>query len=111
MDEVWRQGKATVREVMEALNEAARRPRAYTTVMTIMARLHGKGLLGRTAENNSYVYVPILSREEYAELRAKSEVDALVREYGEVALVHFARQMGTLDRKRQERLRRLARGE
>jgi predicted transcriptional regulator len=111
MEEVWRRERATVREVMEALNTEAASPRAYTTVMTIMARLHRKGLLDRTSESNTYVYVPRLTREEYAELRAKAEVDALVREYGDVALVHFARQMGTLDRRRQERLRRLARGE
>jgi predicted transcriptional regulator len=32
-----------VREVMEAVNKRQRRDRAYTTYMTIMARLHRKG--------------------------------------------------------------------
>lgn len=110
MDEVWRQGPATVRSVMEAVNENADKPRAYTTYMTIMARLHRKGLLDRRREGKTDVYVPRFSRDEYAQARAQSEVADLVREYGDVALVHFAKHMSSLDRERQERLRRLARG-
>jgi predicted transcriptional regulator len=94
MEEVWRRDKATVREVMDALNERTSKRRAYTTVMTIMSRLHRKGVLNRTPDGYTYVYAPRLSRERYAELRADSEVDALVREYGDVALVQFARRMG-----------------
>jgi predicted transcriptional regulator len=110
MEEVWRLESATVREVMEALNEGASKSRAYTTVMTIMDRLHRKGLLDRRSERNTYIYTPRLSRDEYADARAQTEVDALVQEWGDVALVHFAKQMGTLDPKRREQLRRLARG-
>jgi predicted transcriptional regulator len=110
MEEVWRREPATVRDVMEALNKDAPKPRAYTTVMTIMDRLHTKGLLDRRSERNTYIYKPRLSRDEYADARAQTEVDALVREWGDVALVHFAKQMGTLDPKRREQLRRLARG-
>jgi predicted transcriptional regulator len=110
MEEVWRLESATVREVMEAVNEGALKARAYTTVMTIMDRLHRKGLLARRSERHTYIYTPRLSREDYADQRAQTEVDALVREWGDVALVHFAKQMGTLDPKRREQLRRLARG-
>ncbi len=110
MEEVWRLESATVREVMEALNKGVSKSRAYTTVMTIMDRLHRKGLLDRRSERNTYIYTPHLSRGDYADVRAQTEVDALVREWGDVALVHFAKQMGTLDPKRREQLRRLARG-
>ena len=114
MEEVWRQETATVRDVMDGVNKAASKPRAYTTVMTIMDRLHGKGLLDRRQEkqgrNIVYVYTPRLSRDEYADVRAQTEVDALVREWGDAAFVHFVKQMGTLDPKRREQLRRLARG-
>ena len=79
--------------------------------MTIMSRLHRKGLLDRTAENGTYVYVPRLSREKYAQLRAQAGVDELVREFGDAALVHFAKRMGSLDPERREQLRRLAGGE
>ncbi|MDQ6776247.1 MAG: BlaI/MecI/CopY family transcriptional regulator [Actinomycetota bacterium] len=110
MEDVWRREPATVREVMEAINENAPERRAYTTVMKIMDRLHRKGLLDRRSERNTYIYTPRLARDEYADARAQAEVDALVREWGDVALVHFAKQMGTLDPKRREQLRRLARG-
>lgn len=109
MEEVWRQGEATVRAVMEALNARRRKDRAYTTYMTIMARLDTKRLLSRRREGKTDIYVPRLSREQYMEGRAEGEVGALVDEFGDVALVHFAKQMAKLDAKRQERLRRLAR--
>ncbi len=112
MEELWRRaGEATVREVLEALNASASRVRAYTTVMTVMAKLHRKGLLDRRREGKTDIYRPVMSREQYLEARAQAEVGALVDEYGEVALVHFARQMARLDPKRREQLRRLARSD
>jgi predicted transcriptional regulator len=109
MEVMWRMQSATVREVMEAVNEGAAKPRAYTTVMTIMDRLHGKGLVDRRRNRNTFVYRPRMTREQYADVRARTEVDELVREWGDVALVHFAKQMSTLDAKRREQLQRLAR--
>jgi predicted transcriptional regulator len=111
MAEVWRQGETTtVRAVMEALNERGPKQRAYTTILTIMARLDTKGLLRRRRRGQTDFYEPLLSREEYLEARARTEVGALIDEYGDTALVHFARQMQQLDPKRREALRRLARG-
>ncbi len=108
MEELWSRPEATVREVLEALNAAASRVRAYTTVMTVMAKLHRKGLLDRRREGKTDIYRPVMSRDEYLQARAQAEVGALVDEYGEVALVHFARQMAKLDPKRREQLRRLS---
>jgi predicted transcriptional regulator len=110
MEQVWHEGEATVRQVMEALNAVVGRQRKYTTFMTVMVRLDRKRFLRRRREGNADVYIPTLSREEYRQARAQTEVDQLVRQYGDVALVHFAKQMGRLDRKRQDQLRRLARG-
>jgi predicted transcriptional regulator len=110
MEEVWRQDRpTTVRAVMDALNRRAGKERAYTTIMTIMRRLDDKRLLTRRREGKTDIYSPRLSRDDYLEARARAEVGALVDEYGDAALVHFARQMDKLDRKRREQLRRLAR--
>jgi predicted transcriptional regulator len=109
MDEMWKHDEASVREVMEALNQRAAKPRAYTTYMTIMSRLDGKGLLDRRREGKTDFYRPVHSREQYAELRAESQVDSLVDQFGDVALAHFARQMAQLDPKRRRALQRLAR--
>jgi predicted transcriptional regulator len=109
MGEVWRQGEASVRSVMEALNRGGEKLRAYTTYMTIMARLDGKGLLTRRREGKTDFYTPAYTEEEYADLRAQAEVDSLVEQFGEVALSHFARQMAQLDPERRRALQRLAR--
>jgi predicted transcriptional regulator len=110
MDEVWNRGRATVRDVLEELNLGPKQ-RAYTTVMTIMTRLARKGLLTRVRDGKTDVYSPVMSRTEYADARASAEVDALVEEFGEVALVHFARQVCALDPARRDQLRALARDE
>src|ERR1700680_1307150 len=45
MNVLWRLGEATVRDIHAAL--ATTRPRAYTTIMTILDRLGQKGGVGR----------------------------------------------------------------
>jgi predicted transcriptional regulator len=108
MEEVWRQGKTTVKLVMEALNRRTKSPRAYTTYMTVMQRLDDKGLLDRTRSGRSDTYTPTFTRDEYQELRASAQVQGLVDEYGDVALAHFAKSLQTLDPARRRQLRRLA---
>ena len=108
MEEMWRLDRATVRDVMEALNARAPRPRAYTTYMTIMSRLDTKGLLQRERQGKTDIYWPRLDRESYLEQRAQAEVQQLLAEYGDHALVNFARAMQTLDPARVRALRRLA---
>jgi predicted transcriptional regulator len=107
MEEIWRQGESPVRSVMDALNKGSRKPRAYTTYMTIMSRLDGKGMLTRRREGKTDFYTPAFERQEYLNLRAEAEVDAVVTQYGDVALAHFARQVD-LDPKRLQELKRLA---
>lgn len=109
MEELWASGEASVRSVMEALNKRANKPRAYTTYMTIMARLHKKGLLARRREGKTDYYSPVQERDQYLALRARSEVEDLVAQYGDVALSHFAQQMAGLDPARRRALQRLAR--
>jgi predicted transcriptional regulator len=109
MEEVWNGGERTVREVLEALNARSASQRAYTTILTVMQRLHVKDVLRRERDGRRDVYVPTLTREQYAQARAEAEVGALVSEYGDVALAHFARHMSQLDPKRREQIRRLAR--
>jgi predicted transcriptional regulator len=109
MEEVWQQGESSVREIMNALNPTAPKERAYTTYMTIMARLDGKRMLERRREGKTDFYSPVYTREEYADLRARAEVDSIVEQFGELALAHLARQMAHLDPQRRRALQRLAR--
>jgi predicted transcriptional regulator len=109
MEELWLQKEGTVRTVMDALNKRTRKKRAYTTYMTIMARLHKKGVLDRRREGKTDFYAPRLDRDEFKASRARAEVEGLVAEYGDVALSHFARQVASLDPARRRALQRLAR--
>jgi predicted transcriptional regulator len=59
MNTLWPMGEATVREIREGLAE--RRPRAYTTIMTIMDRLARKGVVERRKVGRAYFYKANLS--------------------------------------------------
>lgn len=109
MEVVWERGEASVRDVMEALNADTPKERAYTTYMTIMARLDAKGMLDRRRQGNKDFYAPTYARDRYTDLRARAELDAVVDHYGEVALTHIARQMAALDPQRRRALQRMAR--
>jgi predicted transcriptional regulator len=108
MEELWARSEATVREVQEALNARADKVRAYTTLLTVMTRLDGKGLLVRRRAGRLDVYSPALTRDAYLQARAESEVQALVEDFGDLALAHFARHVDGLDQDRLAKLRKLA---
>lgn len=59
---LWPMGEGTVRDIHRAL--AASRPRAYTTVMTIMDRLAQKGVVDRRKAGKAFHYRARLSAEE-----------------------------------------------
>ena len=109
MEELWRSGEASVRAVMENLNDGADKQRAYTTYMTIMARLHKKGMLARRREGKTDFYAPSQDRDTYVAVRARAEVEDLVAQYGDVALSNFAQQMANIDPARRRALQRQAR--
>jgi predicted transcriptional regulator len=62
MNALWRLGEATVRDVHAAL--AITRPRAYTTIMTILDRLAHKGVVERKKAGRAWLYKPNLSAEQ-----------------------------------------------
>ena len=87
MDVLWDRGApATVREVADAL---AARELAYTTVMTVLDRLAGKGMVERERAGRAWSYRPAAPRAEYV---AQLMLDALEQAGSkDAALVHFAR--------------------
>jgi predicted transcriptional regulator len=109
MEEVWARDEACVRDVMDAVNARDATERAYTTYMTIMARLDTKGLLIRRRHGKTDFYRAVHTREHYADLRAGAAIDSIVEQFGELALAHLARQMAQLDPAHRRSLQRLAR--
>ncbi len=64
MDVIWSQDRPyLVKEVRERLHYS--RPVAYTTVMTVMTILHGKGVLRREKHGRAWRYWPAERREEH----------------------------------------------
>ncbi|MBI3838989.1 MAG: BlaI/MecI/CopY family transcriptional regulator [Planctomycetia bacterium] len=51
---LWQHSPLTVREVREALNR--RRPRAYTSVMSLLGVMTEKGLLARRPAGRAFIY-------------------------------------------------------
>lgn len=72
MEWLWAaDGDRSVREVLDAINAADRRPLAYTTVMTVLDNLHRKGWLTRQMVERAYRYQSVRSKQEHtAELMA-----------------------------------------
>jgi predicted transcriptional regulator len=62
MTTLWPLGEGTVRQIRDGL--AAMRPRAYTTIMTIMGRLERKGIVDRRKAGRGYIYKPALTAEQ-----------------------------------------------
>ena len=89
-----------VRGMLERLNDRRERQLAYTTVMTVMARLAEKGILARTRQGRGFVYAPV------AKDAAEIAVRSLVRDFGDAALTHFVEE-ARADPKLMRRLRRL----
>ena len=83
---LWDAGRPmTVREVHEAVS--GNRSLAYTTIMTVMGRLHVKGVLSRSEARRAFSYEPVHSRADHAALlMTQALADSLDRD---AALVHF----------------------
>jgi predicted transcriptional regulator len=56
MKVLWESGKVTVKDVQEALK--GKKSWGYTTVMTLLVRMHNKGYLKREKIGMAYVYEP-----------------------------------------------------
>ncbi|TVT59336.1 BlaI/MecI/CopY family transcriptional regulator [Amycolatopsis rhizosphaerae] len=84
---------------------------AYTTVMTTVKRLAGKGLLqlSRDVEKRAYEYHSSGSAEEYLAGASRAAAANVVDRYGDAALAAFAAQLADLPPEQVERLRKLAR--
>src|SRR5262245_18677178 len=103
MEEVWRCGRVSVRDVHEAFGERA----AYTTLMTTLDRLHRKGLLKRYKESRAFVYSPRVTREEFERTVVKGVIDGLLGRGAEPALACIVEAVSERNRELLDELDRL----
>jgi predicted transcriptional regulator len=62
MNVIWKQGPATVGVVAASLSDDP--PLAYSTVLTTLRILEGKGYLRHTKRGRAFVYEPVIAQEE-----------------------------------------------
>lgn len=70
---LWQLGPATVRQVREALVPV--RDLAYTSVMTVMSIMTGKGYVSRTKDGRTFVYRAIYREEKASKNLLQDIVD------------------------------------
>lgn len=106
MDRIWKRGPATVRDLVDDLSRT--RDIAYTTVMTVMVRLHGKGLLQRERTGKNYVYRASFSRDEHRARLTRDLARDLVSQFGDAALAAFSAELDEVDAAHRAALRKIA---
>jgi predicted transcriptional regulator len=74
LEETWRRGETTVRDVYIAFEEKI----AYTTLMTTLDRLFKKNLLDRRKDGRAFSYTPLVSREELEQGIREDVIDGLL---------------------------------
>lgn len=107
MEVLWRRGSASIREVWDDLKR--QRPLAFNTVMTVMNRLVEKRLLRRVDRRGSYRYHPRVDREAFLTQVSHDVAEALVQEFGDVAVAQFIEVLEEVDPEKLAALERLVR--
>lgn len=108
MDQLWQHGPQTVAEILERLNSVSERKLAYTTVMTILVRLHEKGYASRTQSGRTYTYEAAMDEEMLAATVGRRELSRLIDRYGAASLAQFAEDLGDDGSPLGDRLRKVA---
>ncbi|MBI5494620.1 MAG: BlaI/MecI/CopY family transcriptional regulator [Deltaproteobacteria bacterium] len=102
MNVLWARAPLSVREVLARLRR--RPPPAYTTVMTVLDRLHAKGLVERVKDGKAFLYGPTVTCDEWT---AENALRALGRDPTTGVLVAFLDSAQRADSDLMDRLERL----
>lgn len=106
--EVTQRGETSVGDVVDGLRKTQGREHAYTTVMTVMGRLHERGVLDRERRGRQHIYRATAPEGELIDRLSGLAVDRLIDRYGTAALRHFAVKLADLDPETRRRLVALA---
>ena len=71
---LWQSGAATAGEVLEAYNAKARKPLAYTTVITLLSRMADKRVLEVDRARQPFRFSPVVTREQLLRQRVRDFV-------------------------------------
>jgi BlaI family penicillinase repressor len=73
MDILWERGSGTVLEVKERIEDEL----AYTTVLTVLRTLEGKGFIAHESEGRAYRYFPVVEKRQAQDSHRKRLVRKL----------------------------------
>lgn len=85
MEVLWRRGPSTVAEVREALSDNL----AYTTVLTMLRTLEGKGYVAHSTEGRAHRYASSVTRETARRSAARALAQKLFEGSTELLLTHI----------------------
>ncbi|MFH1744698.1 MAG: BlaI/MecI/CopY family transcriptional regulator [bacterium] len=106
MEIVWGLENASVRDVLNRIKVKAQKKPAYTTIMTVMARLCEKEILGRKFNGDTYIYAPVQNKEQFLSSASKKILNNLINDFGEdVAVAGFIDALESNNIKKSEKLR------
>ncbi|MBI3486204.1 BlaI/MecI/CopY family transcriptional regulator [Candidatus Daviesbacteria bacterium] len=106
MEIVWQYSEpVSVRIVTENLQK--KRKIAYTTIMTIMARLVDKGLLKRNQAGKAYSYQPTYSKDKFLTRISRQIIKNFISSFGDAAIAHFAGEVEKLAPEKRKELQKL----
>ena len=88
MEIIWQNGQSSVRDVLSCLEK--KRKIAYTTIMTVMSRLHTKGILKRKMDSTgAFVYLPVKDKQSFIAQASEKIIKSFLKEYGDIAVAQF----------------------
>ncbi len=87
MDVLWNDVEMTIKDVQQVLERE--KSTNFNTAMTVMNRLVDKGILCKRLEGRSFLYKPVLSREEFLTTQSKEMTNELMDEFGSVVVSHM----------------------
>lgn len=96
MDILWNQqeisGKSckglTVQQVVTIIQ--GKKSLAYTTIATVLNRLHEKKIVQKKAEKNFHCYLPAISRQDYSSSIVHRFMQDFIHSFGDAAIPSFA---------------------
>jgi BlaI family penicillinase repressor len=104
MQILWGKGRATARDITEALN--ASEPIAHSTVQTLLRTLEDKGSITHEVEGRTFVFFPLVKEDKYKRNATRDLLDRVFG--GDVqSLVAHLLQHENMSRKELDEIRHL----
>ena len=108
MEQLWTRGPQAVANILDALNARSERKLAYTTIMTILVRLHEKQYVLRAQTGRTFTYRAAMDEPTLVAMLGRRELNRLIERYGAASLARFAGDLSTASPALTERLGQLA---